>query len=167
MDLQHGSNLIRLAGLSGRPPDKIVDFSASINPLGPPEWLRPRVSASLGSVSYYSDPDCTQLVTSAAQRYGCPPDEVVVENGSTEILHLFPRALRTRRAIGVAPPYTDFQAAATAAYLMKHRRTDDATAEGYQRGRGSASYVHLHLASRPGAAEHCVSMRRVAAGHGD
>lgn len=52
-------------------------------------------------------------------------------------------------------------------YLIKHRRTDNAAAEGYQRGRVLTSYVHLHFASRPGAAEHFVSTCRLAAGHGD
>lgn len=117
MSLQHGGNLTRLAGLAGRPPDGIVDFSANINPLGPPEWLRPLVSASLGSVIHYPDPDSTQLVAAAAGRYGCRPEEILVGNGSTEILHLFPRALRVRRAMVVAPTYVDYQVAATAAGL--------------------------------------------------
>lgn len=48
-------------------------------------------------------------------------------------------------------------------YAMKKRRTDDATKEGFQKGRVLASYAHLHLASRPGALtyfiEHCGARR--------
>lgn len=39
-------------------------------------------------------------------------------NGSTEILHLLPRALRARRAIITAPSYVDYTAAATGAGLQ-------------------------------------------------
>jgi len=50
-----------------------------------------------------------------------------------------------------------------AIYSMKRRRTDDAAREGFQRGRVLASYVHLHLASRPEALkyfiDHCGAQR--------
>ncbi len=40
---QHGGNLSQLRQRSGT--DSLVDFSANLNPLGPPEWLRPLISA--------------------------------------------------------------------------------------------------------------------------
>ncbi len=55
----------------------------------------------------------------------------------------------------------------TAAYLVKHRRTGKAVAEGFQRGRVLASYVHTHFASRPGAVAHFVSTCRAAATRGE
>jgi cobyrinic acid a,c-diamide synthase len=39
-------------------------------------------------------------------------------------------------------------------YEHRARRSETVTAEGFQRGRTLASYVHLHLASRPDAVEH-------------
>jgi len=113
----HGGNLTRLARISGRPVEEILDFSANINPLGPPEWLRPLVSSVLGSVVHYPDPDCTELVLAASQRYGCPQEQVMVGNGSTELLHLIPRVLSKRRAVIMAPSYADYGAAAREAGL--------------------------------------------------
>ncbi|MEW6356537.1 MAG: cobyrinate a,c-diamide synthase [Planctomycetota bacterium] len=38
-------------------------------------------------------------------------------------------------------------------YRLKRRRSDEEAAEGYQRGRTLASYVHVHFASAPGLVE--------------
>lgn len=114
---QHGGDLTRLSRISGLPKDEILDFSANINPLGPPDWLRPLVSSVLGSVVHYPDPECAELVAAACRRYGCSQDQLLVGNGSTEILHLLPRVLDMRRAIVMAPSYVDYAVAATAAGL--------------------------------------------------
>jgi histidinol-phosphate/aromatic aminotransferase/cobyric acid decarboxylase-like protein len=36
----HGGNQKQLVQLAGKVPDEILDCSANINPLGPPDWLR-------------------------------------------------------------------------------------------------------------------------------
>lgn len=113
----HGGNLDHLAKKSGLPPEQILDFSANINPLGPPEWLRPVVSSVLGSVVHYPDPDNTLLTEAAARRYGVPQGQVVTGNGSTEIIHLLPRALNVSRALIVAPTYVDYRYSADASRL--------------------------------------------------
>jgi adenosylcobyric acid synthase len=117
----HGGNLDHLAKQTGLSPDQILDFSANINPLGPPEWLRPVVSSVLGSVVHYPDPDCSLLTEAAAQRYGVAQEQVIVGNGSTEIIHLLPRALDVSRALIVAPTYVDYR------YSTKASRLDVST----------------------------------------
>jgi len=114
---QHGGNVYRLAGLAGVSPQAILDFSANLNPLGPPEWLRPLVSSILASVVHYPDPDYTELALAAARRYGCSTDELIAGNGSSEILYLLPRALNKPRAIIMAPSYVDYATAVKGAGL--------------------------------------------------
>jgi adenosylcobyric acid synthase len=113
MEIEHGGNLNYLAGVSGLPAENILDFSANINPLGLPEWFRSVVSAALGSVVHYPDPACTKLVAAVADRYRVKHDEVCVGNGSTEILHLLPRALDIGRAVIPVPCYSDYLSSAT------------------------------------------------------
>lgn len=117
MMFQHGGNLKNLADISGIPVGEILDFSANISPLGLPDWVRPLVSSVLGSVVHYPDPECTALVAEAQKRYGCAEGELVVGNGSSEIIHLIPRIARRRRAVIVEPTYSDYRIAAVAAGL--------------------------------------------------
>ena len=115
---RHGGNLTKLAALAGTPAGEILDFSANINPLGPPEWFRPLISSRISSLVHYPDPDCTDLVQAFAERFGIPMDEVLMGNGETELLYLLPRILGKRRALIPSPAYADYAAAAEQAGMI-------------------------------------------------
>lgn len=104
----HGGNLAHLSKTSGVAQDKIADFSANINPLGLPDWFRPLVSSALESVVHYPDPANMGLVSAVSRRYGVDLDEVMVGNGSTELLHLLTRVLQAQSAIIPVPTYLDY-----------------------------------------------------------
>jgi len=104
----HGGNLRQLARAAGKAEREILDFSANINPLGPPEWLRPTISAQVATLTHYPDPDCAALVEAAAARYGVATDEVIVGNGSTELLYLLPRSVGKEHALIPVPSYSDY-----------------------------------------------------------
>ncbi len=120
---KHGGNLTHLSRTSGIARDKIIDFSANINPLGLPEWFRPLVSSALESVAHYPDPENAGLISAVSKRYGITSDEAIVGNGSTEILHLLTRVVKVNRAIIPVPAYSDYaQAAANAGLeILKFR----------------------------------------------
>lgn len=105
--MTHGGNLRLLAQQSGKQERDILDFSANINPLGPPEWLRPLIASRIHTLLHYPDPDSLSLVQAAASRYGVSTDEVLVGNGSSEILYLLPRVLGNKCVIPV-PSYIDY-----------------------------------------------------------
>jgi len=109
---KHGGNIVRLAGRAGLPPGEICDFSASINPLGFPEWLRLLISSRISSLVHYPDPDCTDLIQTFAEQNGISSDEVIAGNGSTELLYLIPRVFGPARAVIPVPSYGDYAAAA-------------------------------------------------------
>ena len=112
---KHGGNLRELARRAGRDPDQILDFSASINPLGPPDGLRAALARSIDRVVYYPDPDCRELVEYLARRHQVAAEQIVVGNGSTEIFFALARGLALARAIIPVPSYTDYAAAVRAA----------------------------------------------------
>ena len=90
----------------------IIDFSANINPLGPPEWLRGIISRSIEDLGHYPDPECHDLVAAIADHGGYPLSSIVVANGSTELLYLLSRILLNRRVVIPAPAYIDYARAA-------------------------------------------------------
>lgn len=58
---KHGGNLIELSKRIGCDPKEILDFSANINPLGFPEWLRPFLHSKIEDLISYPDPNYTSL----------------------------------------------------------------------------------------------------------
>ena len=121
MTERHGGNIMKLALAAGRSAGEILDFSANINPLGPPEWLRPLISSSVSSLVHYPDPDCTDLIRAFAECFGVSADEILMGNGETELLYLLPRVLGKRRAVVPVPAYADYGAAAESAGMSVER----------------------------------------------
>ncbi|MHC4404465.1 MAG: pyridoxal phosphate-dependent aminotransferase, partial [Planctomycetota bacterium] len=108
MTFTHGGHLRRLAEQAGCRAEAILDFSANINPLGPPESLRAVVGRTLDQIVHYPDPECDELVQTLAAIDGVSPKEIVVGNGSTEILHALTRATERDRAVIPVPSYSDY-----------------------------------------------------------
>ena len=111
----HGGNLRHWARLVGCAPHEILDFSANMNPLGPPDWLRPTIDAHVDQVVHYPDPHCEALTQAAAQRFGLGPASLVWGNGASQLLFLLPQLLRGKRALLPTPCYSDYAKALAAA----------------------------------------------------
>ena len=113
----HGGDALSLAKELGLPPSEILDFSASINPLGLPDWLRPVISSQISSLTRYPDPHCRELLAAAQARYGVPAGELTAGNGVSELLTGLARALPLARAVIAVPAYCDYQNACERAGL--------------------------------------------------
>ncbi|MEW6544992.1 MAG: threonine-phosphate decarboxylase CobD [Nitrospirota bacterium] len=108
---EHGGNVYGAARRTGRSLDRLVDFSASINPLGPsPKSLR-AISDSLPRVVHYPDPDCVLLRNALARRWRVAPDRIVIGNGSSELITLIPLALPITRAVILGPTFAEYERA--------------------------------------------------------
>ena len=70
-----------------------LDFSASVSPLGPPDGVAEAMAAV--DLAAYPDPHCLALTEAIAAHHagqGVNAANVIVGNGSTEIIHLLTRA---------------------------------------------------------------------------
>jgi len=104
----HGGNVFAIARSLGVAPEEMLDFSASINPLGPPPGVREAVTAAFDRLGHYPDSGCTELAVALARRHGCADDNVCVGNGSTELIYLLPRVVAGKRALLVAPTFAEY-----------------------------------------------------------
>lgn len=104
----HGGNIHAAAEAGSLTIDRIIDFSANINPLGAPDWLRACISSQLDSVLHYPDPTASALKKVLSQKYTVPGDTILVANGSTELLYQLPRVLGCKRAVIPVPCYIDY-----------------------------------------------------------
>ena len=109
----HGGNVYKVAREQRIPIDRIMDFSASINPLGPPAAGLRAIRSALKQIVHYPDPDCWKLRQELAQQCGVDPDMILVGNGSTELIHLLPRALAIESALIIGPTFEEYARALT------------------------------------------------------
>jgi threonine-phosphate decarboxylase len=104
----HGGNVYRVARERRISVERIVDFSASINPLGFPAAGLRAIRSALTQIVHYPDPDCWQLRHVLAQQCRVDPEMILVGNGSTELIHLLPRALAIKSALIIGPTFEEY-----------------------------------------------------------
>ena len=109
MSSGHGGNLHELAEKAGCSAEQILDFSSSINPLGPPEFLHSAVSRSLENIVHYPDPKAEGFIKSAARKLGLHESMITAANGSEQIIYAIPRAFKLKKALIIVPSYIDYE----------------------------------------------------------
>lgn len=72
--------------MAGCPPAAILDFSASISPLGPPKSALAAIQEGLGSLTAYPDPNYGELRAALSEALKVDPDWILPGNGSAELL---------------------------------------------------------------------------------
>ena len=83
---QHGGNPSWAATVAGCPPSLILDFSASISPLGPPPSALAAISRQVADLTSYPDPNYPELCQAIADHHQIDPDWVLPGNGAAELL---------------------------------------------------------------------------------
>jgi threonine-phosphate decarboxylase len=108
LDREHGGNVDRWARSAGIEARDVIDFSASINPLGPPAAARTVFTKSYAEAQRYPDPYGKQLKEALAKHHEMKPTEILVGNGSTQLIYLLCAALRPRKALVVGPAFSEY-----------------------------------------------------------
>ena len=95
-----------LRGL-GLNPEEVLDFSASVSPTGQPVGLFEALSRA--DLSAYPDPYCLELkevlakYLSSGHANNIVPEQILIGNGSTELIHLIARSMLIENVMGSAP----------------------------------------------------------------
>ncbi len=109
----HGGNLIWAAELAQCTPDDLLDFSASISPLGPPASVLQAIQAAFSSVVAYPDPDYGALRQAIAHHHHLPTDHILPGNGAAELLTYAARDLASLQqpTLKLSPGFSDYDRA--------------------------------------------------------
>ena len=116
----HGGQLNQLAQRFGIPVSKLLDFSANINPDGPPTTVLSTLRASLEDLSIlasYPDIRETSLKRSIARYAGVHTQNIAVANGFVPLLEAALRALSIRRCLLPVPAFVEYRKTLTRAQV--------------------------------------------------
>jgi threonine-phosphate decarboxylase len=91
----------------GNPSDGVLDFSASINPLGPPRAALDAYHASVAHIASYPPAYPRHLEATLARWLGVEPECVLAGNGTTQLIYLLARVLKPRSPVIVTPTFSE------------------------------------------------------------
>jgi threonine-phosphate decarboxylase len=110
----HGGEVLDAAAKSGFRREDILDFSSSVNPLGPSKKALEAVKSSLEEIPAYPDSNSNQLRQAIADHFeGLGKNNIIVGNGSTELMYLFAEVFMKKgdSAIILAPTFGEYESA--------------------------------------------------------
>lgn len=111
----HGSNPQYLYQSMGIPlPDHYIDFSANINPLGPPLSLKEKWGQAFELINDYPDPKAYKFSLKAAEKEGLPMNWILPGNGGSELIALIARMIAGKRVLIVQPAFSEYEEACKA-----------------------------------------------------
>ncbi|MDA8087276.1 MAG: pyridoxal phosphate-dependent class II aminotransferase [Nitrospiraceae bacterium] len=114
----HGGDVFYASKVTGIPVDDIVDFSASINPLGMSGRALAAAGDALERLHHYPEPHAGSLAEKIAgllsdgRKFKIRPAQVVPGNGSTELIYLLARSLRPKTVLVHNPTFSEYERAA-------------------------------------------------------
>ncbi len=104
----HGGDIWMAAAKYHLQPEQIVDFSASINPLGPSPMARAAIHEATALLNHYPEPQAASLRRALAGCLRIDEPCIVPGNGCMELMYLAVRVYEPRRIVCLAPSYSEY-----------------------------------------------------------
>ncbi len=116
----HGAEVLGAAQESGLRPEDILDFSSSVNPLGPSKKALDATKAAFNQIAAYPDSNCNALRQVLADHFGITKRNIVVGNGSTELMYLFAEVFLKDgdKVVMAAPTFGEYEGAVRKTGIM-------------------------------------------------
>ncbi len=110
---QPGRPIEEVARELGLPAEDISKLASNENPLGPSRLALTAMRHALAQVNLYPDGNAFYLKQKLAQKLQVSPANLILGNGSNEVIELIGHALLPRRAQEIPEPMREFSHAAT------------------------------------------------------
>lgn len=105
----HGSDLEKIEAIYGIKKEEITSFSANVNPLGISPMLREQLTDKIDAISSYPDREYTSLRKCIAEYCGTEYENIIVGNGSTELISLFIQVQHPKKTMIIGPTYSEYE----------------------------------------------------------
>lgn len=105
----HGSDLEKIEQIYGIKKEDIVSFSANVNPLGISPNMRQTLSEHLDAITSYPDREYASLRRCIAEYIHSDFENIIVGNGSTELISLFIQIEHPKKAMILGPTYSEYE----------------------------------------------------------
>ena len=105
----HGSDLEAIEQYYHIKKEDIISFSANVNPLGISYRLKSTLAENLDAITTYPDREYTALRKCIAAYADTQPENVIVGNGSTELISLFIQTRHPKKALILGPTYSEYE----------------------------------------------------------
>lgn len=102
--------------------DVRLDFSASVSPLGTPKSVIDALTRVLPELYHYPDPCCRTLVQAIAKVERVPQERILCGAGASELIYTYCEAVRPKRAMMLAPTFSEYAIALqrTGCEIVRH-----------------------------------------------
>jgi threonine-phosphate decarboxylase len=113
IQLAHGGQLRQIAAQYKIPAERLTDFSANINPAGPPSSVLDAIRRAVdrpATLCSYPDIDLAELKQTIAEYTGVLPENVAVGNGFVPLLDSALRSRRIERCLLPVPSFNEYRA---------------------------------------------------------
>ncbi|MCC8141563.1 MAG: aminotransferase class I/II-fold pyridoxal phosphate-dependent enzyme [Lachnospiraceae bacterium] len=91
------------------------DFSVNVNPLGMPPFVKEAIREAADLCERYPDIRAEELRTAIGSVYGVPMEQILIGNGSSELLLAVVQALKPEKIVIPVPSFFGYERAALAA----------------------------------------------------
>lgn len=105
----HGSDLEKIEKIFGIKKENIISFSANVNPLGISYDLKEELPKHIDVITSYPDREYTDLRRAIGDYIGIDHSNIIVGNGSTELISLVTQNLHPKKALIVGPTYSEYE----------------------------------------------------------
>lgn len=105
----HGSDLEKIEQIYGIKKEDITSFSANVNPLGVSPKLRKTLSDKIDAITSYPDREYTSLRKCIAAYANTDFANIIVGNGSTELISIFIQLKHPKKAVMIGPTYSEYE----------------------------------------------------------
>ncbi|MCH1982820.1 aminotransferase class I/II-fold pyridoxal phosphate-dependent enzyme [Ruminococcus sp. OA3] len=105
----HGSDLEKIESIYHIKREDIISFSANVNPLGISYHLKNTLANQLDAITSYPDREYTKLRRCIAEYADSQLENIIVGNGSTELISLFIQTQHPKKAMILGPTYSEYE----------------------------------------------------------